>query len=168
MSVIVWDGKTLAADRQVTDGGMIRQTTKIRSITKGKFKGFLMGAAGATATANLMMDWFEAGADPRFFPYEYMKSDQLGATLVVITQDKDIFRYDHLPVPIIMEDEHYATGSGRDFAYGALSMGADAQRAVEVACEHSTECGVAIDIIEWRKVKVRKPTPKKTVTRRKK
>ena len=156
MSVVVWDGKTLAADRQVTDGSMVRTTTKIRVIKTGKFKGYLVGAVGATATANLMMDWFEAGARPEYFPYEYMKSDALGASMVVITQDKDIWRYDHLPVPIVMEDEEYATGSGRDFAYGAMSMGADAAKACEIACTHSTECGVAIDVIEWRKVNVRK------------
>lgn len=160
MSVIVWDGVTLAADRQVTDGGMIRQTTKIREIKKGKYKGYLVGGAGATATANLMMDWFEAGANPQFFPYEYMKSDALGATLVVITQKKEIWRYDHLPVPIIMEDAWYCTGSGRDFAYGALACGANAKEAVEIACTFSTECGVAIDAIKWRKVGVRKPAVK--------
>lgn len=156
MSVVVWDGKTLAADRQVTDGSMVRTTTKIRVIKTGKFKGYLVGAVGATATANLMMDWFEAGARPEYFPYEYMKSDSLGASMVVITQDKDIWRYDHLPVPIVMEDEEYATGSGRDFAYGAMSMGADAAKACEIACTHSTECGVAIDVIEWRKINARK------------
>lgn len=154
MSVVVWDGKQLAADRQVTDGGMICNTTKIREIKKGKFKGFLLGAVGATATANLLMDWFEAGANPQHFPFEYAKSDMLGATLVVITQDKDIWRYDHLPVPIVMEDEWYSTGSGRDFAYGAMKMGADAVEAVSVACHYSTECGGDIDALTWKKNKV--------------
>lgn len=156
MSVVVWDGKTLAADRQVSDGAMVRTTTKIRAIKTGKFKGYLIGAVGATATANLLMDWFEAGANPSHFPYEYAKSPELGASLIAITQDKEIWRFDHLPVPIIMEDEEYATGSGREFAYGAMSMGADAVQACEVACTHSTECGVAIDSIEWRKINARK------------
>lgn len=150
MSVIVWDGKKLAADKQVTDGGLLRTTTKIRKVTKGKFKGFLIGACGATATANLLMDWFEVGAKPEHFPYEYAKSNEFGATLMVITDTKAIFRYDHLPVPIIMEDKMYATGSGRDFAYGALSMGADAVKAVEVACELSIECGIGIDVLTWK------------------
>lgn len=153
MSVIVWDGKQFAADRQVTDGGMIRTTTKIRLIKRGKFKGYMVGAAGATATANLLMDWFEVGAKPEQFPYEYAKSEMLGATLLVITKDKVIWRYDHLPVPIIMEDEVYCTGSGREFAYGAIAMGADAVKAVEIACQYSAECGGDIDVIKWRKVK---------------
>lgn len=153
MSVIVWDGKLLASDSQVTDGSMRRTTTKIRRVEKGKFKGFLLGAAGATATANLLMDWFEQGAKPEHFPYEYAKSDMLSATLVAITKDKVILRYDHLPVPIIMEDEVYCTGSGRDFAYGAIAMGADAIKAVEVACQYSTECGGEVAVLKWRKVK---------------
>jgi len=151
MSVLVWDGKTLAADRQGTDGGMVRTITKARRITKGKFKGYLMGAVGATATANVMMDWFEVGADPRTFPYEYMKNDELAASLLVITQKKEIWKFDHLPAPIIIEDDHYSIGSGRDFAFGALSMGADAVQACEIACVHSTACGVGIDVLEWRK-----------------
>ena len=150
MSVIVWDGKRLAADRQVSDGSMVRSTTKIRKITKGKFKGYLIGAVGATATANTLMDWFELGANPGQFPFEYAKSEMLGASLLVITQEKEIWRFDHLPNPIVMEDEEYAHGSGRDFAYGAMSMGADAVMACEVACTHSTECGVAIDVLEWK------------------
>lgn len=162
MSVIVWDGKKLAADRQVSDGSMIRSTTKIREIKKGKFKGYLMGGAGATATANLLMDWFEQGANPRNFPYEYAKHNELGACLVVITQDKEIWRYDHLPNPIVMENREYSIGSGRDFAYGAMSCGANAVDACEIACLHSTECGVAIDVIEWRDLSGRQRAKGKT------
>lgn len=158
MSIICWDGKRLAADRQVSDGSMIRSTTKIREIKSGKFKGYLIGAAGATATANLLMDWFEAGANPKHFPYEYAKSAELGASLLVITTDKEVHRYDHLPVPIVMENREYAIGSGREFAHGAMEMGADAIKACEIACSLSTDCGVAIDVIEWREPNGRKGT----------
>lgn len=34
-----------------------------------------------------------------------------------------------------------AWGSGRDFALGALSMGATAKEAAQIACKHSTTCG---------------------------
>ena len=161
MSVICWDGKRLAADRQVSDGSMIRSTTKIREIKSGKFKGYLIGAAGATATANLLMDWFEVGAEPKHFPYEYAKSAELGASLLVITTEKEVHRYDHLPVPIVMENREYAIGSGRDFAHGAMEMGADAIKACEIACGLSTDCGVAIDVIEWREPRGRKGTKRK-------
>jgi hypothetical protein len=96
------------------------------------------------------MDGFEQGADPRHYPYEYAKHNELSACLMVVTQDKVIWRYDHLPNPIVMENREYSIGSGREFAYGAMSCGADAVDACEIACLHSTECGVAIDVIEWR------------------
>lgn len=35
----------------------------------------------------------------------------------------------------------------RDYAYGALAMGADAVRAVEVACEYDNGCGMGIDVL---------------------
>lgn len=45
---------------------------------------------------------------------------------------------DNDPQPVKAKE---AWGSGRDFALGALSMGATAAEAVKIACKHSTTCG---------------------------
>lgn len=153
MTVIVWDGKTLAADRQATENGVLHTITKIRKITKGKNKGWLIGNAGVAASGALLMDWFEAGADPKNFPYEYQKTDGLHAALVAISPEGKIHKFEHLPIPIVFEDGFYAMGSGKDMAIGALAMGADAVGAVEVVCTYESECGVGIDAIKLKEGK---------------
>lgn len=147
MTVIAWDGKTLAADKQATENGVLHQITKIRKVTKGKNKGWLIANAGVAATGALLMDWFEMGADPKTYPYEYQKMDGFGATLIAISPKGVIHKFEHIPMPIVFEDEFYAAGSGKDMAIGAMAMGADAATAVQVVCTYETECGVGIDVV---------------------
>lgn len=144
MTIIVWDGKTLAADKQATDDGVKRTVTKIRRVKSGPTKGCLIAGSGPCGQANALMDWFEDGADPELFP-KYQDSDQLAAILTVITPEKKILRYEYCVTPIVFEDEQYCTGSGREIAYGALALGADAVTAVSVACEYLIDCGMGID-----------------------
>ena len=146
MTVIVWDGKTLAADKQATDGGIKRTVTKVKKITKGKHKGYLMAGSGPCSSANAMMLWFEGGAKEKEFP-RHQDDEELGAVLTVISPDKHILRYEYNHVPIVFEDKVYCTGSGREIAYGALAMGADARRAVAITIDHSSECGMGIDYV---------------------
>lgn len=161
MTVIAWDGKTLAADKQATENGVLHAITKIRKITKGKKKGWLIANAGVAATGNLLMDWFEAGADPHHFPYENQKTDGFNAYILAISPDGVIHRYEHLPIPIIFEDEFYAMGSGKDMAIGAMAMGADAVTAVQVVCTYETECGVGIDAVHLTEKKNARARPKR-------
>jgi ATP-dependent protease HslVU (ClpYQ) peptidase subunit len=150
MTVIAFDGKTLAADRQATEGGLRHITTKIKRINKGKFKGYLMAGAGCTSQANQMMSWFELGAEPDAFP-KYQDTEDLSAQLLVISPAKEIFRFDFNPIPSVFYDEIYAMGSGRDVAMGAMVMGADAKQAVEVASEICAGCGLGVDVIQLKK-----------------
>jgi hypothetical protein len=144
MTVIVWDGKTLAADKQATDDGIKKTVTKIRRVKSGPTKGCLVAGSGPCGQANAMMDWYEQGADPDLFPM-YQENEQLGAILTVITPDKKILRYEYCSTPIVFEDAQYCTGSGREVAYGALALGADAVTAVSVACDYFIDCGMGID-----------------------
>lgn len=147
MTVIAWDGKALAADRQATANGVLHTITKIRKITKGKKKGWLIANAGSAATGGLLMDWFESGAVPSQFPYEYQTKDGFAATLIAISPEGLIHKYEHLPLPIVFEDDFYADGSGKEMAMGAMAMGADAETACQVVCSMETECGVGIDVV---------------------
>lgn len=166
MTVIVWDGQKLVGDKQATEGGILQTVTKVRKITSGKHKGWLIGAAGATAQCNMMMGWFEAGADPNKFPHALQKEDGFAAHMIAISPQGVVHKYEFVPFPIIFEDTFYASGSGRDLAIGALAMGADAVRAAEVACTYCSECGVGLDVVELRTKKA--PAKKARVTSGKK
>lgn len=154
MTVIAFDGKTLAADKQASEGGIRHTTTKIRRVVKGRFKGYLVGAAGSATQGNMMMSWFERGADPDHFP-RYQDNDDAACEMVAIAPDGQIFRFDFNPLPVVYHDKVYALGNGREVALGAMAMGADARKAVEVASEMCSGCGMGVDVLPL-KVKRRK------------
>lgn len=88
MTVVAWDGKSLAVDKQATCADMRMTTTKACRLQQGD-------------------------------------------------------------VVALVFDRFMAWGSGRDFAMGAMEMGASAYRAVEVAIRHSTGCGYGIDLFDF-------------------
>lgn len=142
MTIIVWDGKTLAADKQMTNGGLKHKATKIF-----KIDGHLVGVTGDFDYAQAMLEWFRNGAKPESFP-DHQKEDSKFVGMLVITPNKQILKYERSPYPIdFTECGVTCIGSGRDYAYGALYMGATAYRAVEAACQYDTHCGMGIDVL---------------------
>lgn len=142
MTIIVWDGTSLAADKQVTTGGLKRKTTKIF-----KIDGHLVGVSGDFDYAQTMLTWFKGGAKPEDFP-DHQKHDEKWVGILVVTPDKRVLKYERSPYPMDFTEGGVACiGSGRDFAYGALYMGATAYRAVEAACQYETGCGMGIDVL---------------------
>lgn len=143
MSVIAWDGKTLAADKQATNGNLRRTTRKI-----WRDGDRLLAGVGTSSHIEALRSWVMGGLDPGAFP-DQCKSEDMRASLIVITRAGKVVRFENSPFPIEYEDEIYADGSGRDFAYGAMAMGADASRAVEVACKYDVDCGHGIDTLSF-------------------
>ena len=142
MTVIAWDGKTLAADKQATQSDMRRAVKKIL-----KIKGNLLGASGDWDRAQEMFDWFAQGADREKYPW-FQKEDDKWVGMLVITPDRRILKYERSPIPIDFSLEGvYAFGSGRDYAYGAMAMGANARKAVLIASRYDTGCGLGVDTL---------------------
>lgn len=141
MTVVVWDGITLAADRRAISAGNARPVTKIARIGDS-----LVGFSGEFAAFGTMKAWLSAGRDPATYP---RRGDDYWWSCLVIRPDGTIETFESSPYPIINEQTHYAIGSGRDFALAALHLGCDAKRAVEVACALSVECGNGIDTLTF-------------------
>jgi ATP-dependent protease HslVU (ClpYQ) peptidase subunit len=142
MSVIAWDGKTLAADKRATFGGnLILTTTKIRRIGN-----MLVGYAGGADFGEQMVQWVADGADPADFPTGQRDKDDWAGVLV-LRPGQPVARYERTPYPILFEDRCVAVGSGRDFAMAAMYLGCDAKRAVEVACALDVNCGNGVDVL---------------------
>jgi ATP-dependent protease HslVU (ClpYQ) peptidase subunit len=140
MTVIVWDGKTLAADKQATIGDLRRTTCKII-----QWRGHLCAFAGHTAVGLLLFEWWKNGQKPGEFPRDLQMDDEKATSFWVITPKRETYSWEFTHVPIRVYDEKWAFGSGRDLAIGAMEMGADARRAVEVASKHNVACGGGID-----------------------
>lgn len=140
MIVIVWDGKTLAADKRMTDGGgMARTVTKIQ-----RHENVLLAWTGALDTGLELREWFKAGAVPAAFP---AKAREDIATLVVISAGK-VETYNASPNGVRIEADRCAFGSGRDYAEAAMYCGRDAAEAAAIACRFQCDCGNGIDTLE--------------------
>lgn len=140
MTVLAFDGRTLAADKQATNNGMKRTVTKI--FRSGDL---VVGFTGAADQAMEMLDWVKSGRKVEAFPKSQRDSNWC-PTLVI--DDGRILVYEQTPYPILIEDPVYAGGSGREYAIAAMYCGLDARRAVAVACNFDDGCGMGIDAID--------------------
>lgn len=141
MTIIVWDGKTLAADKRAVNAGYTGGVvTKIH-----RWAGGLCAFAGDYDLGMAMVQWLRGGCKLSEYPARQRTEDN--ATFFVIHRDGRFERYEREPIPLPFENLPQCTGSGRDYAYAAIYMGADARRAVEVACHFDSGCGNGIDTL---------------------
>jgi ATP-dependent protease HslVU (ClpYQ) peptidase subunit len=140
MTVIAWDGKTLAADKRATTAGLARTVTKIFRHEKS-----IIGFSGSLDQGLEMVAWFRSGADSKNFPASQRDKDDW-VTFVVVDAEGVSF-FERTPQPCKVEDSTWATGSGRDFAIAAMYCGKSACEAVEIACKFETGCGNGIDVL---------------------
>lgn len=144
VSVIAWDGTTLAADRQATQHGLKRQCEKI---WRCKRTGELFGAVGQPDTTAAVVAWYEAGADPEKFP-ACSRNEASSSFLYVVGRDGICIKYETEPFAIPILEPFWAAGSGRDYALGAMARGASARDAVGIACQFDASCGMGITTLE--------------------
>lgn len=140
MTVIAWDGKTLAADKRGTVAGMGYTVTKIHRVPDG-----LVAFSGGGSHAAELLQWFRTGRDPATYP---RREDDDGAGSILVDLSGRVFMYPAAnPFAELIESPFFARGSGRDYAMAAMYLGCDARRAVEVACEFDIGCGNGVDAL---------------------
>jgi len=136
MTVIAWDGATLAADRQTMLSGLkVRTQQKIFRLDDGR----LFGGSGETALVRAMLNWFQEGEDPAKYP-QHKTSDSDWDPCVIIAKDC-LKLYERTPYPNILPPQIFALGSGRDYALAVMHLGHSAEKAVEVASHFDIGCG---------------------------
>ena len=144
MTVIAWDGKTLAADKQSTICGNPATVTKIYRVPGG-----MVAFSGSGSHAMELLTWFKAGRDPATYPRCRSADQEDGAGSLFISDQREIHLYSHVsPFCEVLEQRFYARGAGRDYALAAMHLGHDARTAVEVACALDNTCGRGIDTLE--------------------
>lgn len=142
MTVIAWDGHTLAADRQSGD-----QWTKFGRMTKIRLlRGHLVGAAGNSAQCRTMMKWFADGARAADFPAS--QRTEASATMLVITPRGVVHLYESTPDPIEFGGSYYAIGCGKEAAAAVLELGLGSLEAVRIASIVCAGCGGGIDTLQ--------------------
>lgn len=143
MTVIAWDGKTLAADRRALLSGVPMAVTKIFKVGDN-----LAGFSHTMSRGLALVQWLKDGANAAAFPKPEDKDDY--ANLLVVSPGGALFKYENSPNPIIYEPgQQFAMGSGRDFALMAMLLGKTAREAVDLTCGLTVECGNGIDTLEF-------------------
>jgi len=141
MSVVAWDGRTLAADRRGVAAGLVFSTRKIVAAPDA-----LLAFTGEADSGEAMVAWFLDGALPEKFPESNLDKERW-SSLVAIKRDC-ILRYESTPHPIYIYEKKCAWGSGRDFAITAMYLGKCAADAVEIASLFEHNCGNGVDTLE--------------------
>ena len=136
MTTIAWDGRSLSADRKATAGTMSMTTQKIHLLPDGS----LLGFAGSLSEGLLLVRWFSEGCPKK-------KSPKIAETDAIHVTKKGAVLYEPSLVAIPVLDPVFAIGSGSDYARGAMAMGADSRRAVEVAALFDPNTGLGVDTL---------------------
>ncbi len=141
MTVIAWDGTTLAADKRACHGSTIYTTDKIYRVG-----GCLVGYTGTAAFGEQILAWFRGGEIPSEFPAAQRDKDDW-AGLLVIRANGVVQKYERTPHPHTFTDTHVSVGSGCDYAKAAMHLGCTAAQAVEVAIALDMTCGNGVDTL---------------------
>lgn len=159
MSIVAWDGKILAADKLAIYGDTLRTMEKLWKLSNGE----VIAVVGNLANGLLIKQWYEAGAKQEEWP-ECQKEESWAQ--LIVASEEGCFYYDSQPLRFKILDPFCAWGIGRETALGAMEMGANAVRAVEVASKHISGCGRGCDWVEV--ITERKPIriPSKKITNR--
>jgi len=135
MTTIAWDGKTLAADSQITEGGL-RSHQREEKIIKHENQFFAF--AGSLVSCLAVIEWLKAGGKKKKRP----ELDDLNFVVLHIQNGRANLYYDEF-VPL-QQLPPYTAGTGREVALGAILAGATAKEAVEIACDVDIMSGLPV------------------------
>jgi hypothetical protein len=127
MTTVVYDGRVLAADSQVSSGDRVfGKARKLFELSGGR----LLGCVGSAALWPAVVAWLEGGPEPQKRPEEKFSGILVhpGGRAEEISEE---FRLWPACVP-------WAGGTGESAAMAAFYCGRDAVRAVE--------CAIALDV----------------------
>lgn len=145
MTVIAWDGRSVAADRLGVVSGGGRSFHSHSKLEKRDDK--VYATTGMMAPMrDAWIAWHESGCDPASVPPCGALAEDLG-NFIVFHEGKCFIFSAMVPYPC-EEAAPFAWGSGGDYALGAMLAGADAKVAAEIAIACDTRCGGPVDVIE--------------------
>lgn len=144
MTVIAWDGETLAADKLSTQ---YSQKQKVKKIFRLK-DGSIAGVSGTAVYGMAIINWLNSDERKHEdYPKNISNNEESFSCVLVITKDKKVFKYEMLPYPIEIETKLCAIGSGQDYAMAAMVCGKTAVEAVLITNDLSSDCGLGVDAI---------------------
>jgi hypothetical protein len=142
MTVIAWDGRTVAAD-SLKCYGSSRAMAPVQKLRVRN--GIVFAMTGSGPLFDPMIEWYLKGADPKAVPE--CGDEHKGTALIVFKPDGAAFYKPSMPYPDEVSAPD-AWGAGADFAIGAMEVGADAKTAVEAAIRREAYTGGPVQVID--------------------
>lgn len=143
MTTIAFDGKTLAADRKMSDRYNVQKIFKVP-------QGWAAGCGDYDSIVEVV-NWLVEGSDRNNLP-DLVGRNHRGESPadIIIINDKGSVLW--LTWPFLrcvkLAEKKVAYGSGGEFALGAMAAGATAKQAVEIACRLDPYTGKGVDAIQ--------------------
>jgi len=144
MTTIACDGKFLVSDSRTVFGTMPARRPAQKLLVRD---GAVYAVSGLDGIIGTLADWYVSGADPRNVP----QAPTQGWEMYVVTR-KGTVRLSHTAPYAARVDRVWSTGSGQDYALGAMHAGADARRAVKISSKLDVYTGGPIQVIDLAKV----------------
>lgn len=136
MTTVACDGKSMASDTLVDDGGTRARCTKIY-----KVNGDLIGFAGALGSGLAFIDWYKTRTE---------SPPTLSDTnIIILKASGKIELWDESEYPMTFSNKFYAIGSGADAALAAMHCGKSPTEAVKIACKVDMSTGLPVKTL-WR------------------
>lgn len=129
MTVIAWDGETLAADSQLNYGTNRLTCEKLFRLSDGG----MVGMAGTAAKCIRLLRYIR-GEGPA--PKRLMSTEAIR-----VHPDGTVDLYPSTAVPERITSKLVVIGCGGNIALGAMAAGKTAAEAVAIAIEHDSNCG---------------------------
>jgi ATP-dependent protease HslVU (ClpYQ) peptidase subunit len=138
MTTIALRNGVMAGDSQVNCGHLkYGQIQKVRRIGN-----WIIGVSGSFDCMEQFFHWARTGFDCSKRPdLKALHEPSFSAIVLNASDPEDIIEYEIDLVPQRFCAPYRAIGSGRDFAIGAMAMGASAVQAIEIACLHDRSTG---------------------------
>jgi len=144
LTTIAFDGRSVAADRQMTIGGTAIKSPfpKIKRVMIEGVKSICGFSSGNVCHVMPVLEWLQQGC-----PDERPDiSDAKDFSLILVNRAGVFYSTESLNlVPI--GNIPWAIGSGADFALGAMAAGASAKRAVMLTMQLDTSTGMGFDVL---------------------
>lgn len=136
MTTVFADTKSgvMVCDSKCTSDSVWYPMTKVYRIN-----GELVGIAGTLKEAQAWLRWYEKGGKGARPKAECF-------TALVFRRDGKLYEVSADGLDMAIERGYHGIGSGGGYAVAAFMAGADAQRAVEIACEIDANSGGAIHV----------------------
>lgn len=141
MTVLIASKRGIWADSKVTNEETSYRATKII-----RWRGELIGMSGSNPGIERFLFWYRTKrCEPIERPpkTEGDKDDENCFEIVVVSR-RGVYAFGDCSFPDLVLDEYYYGGDGAAAAQAAMVAGADPRRAIEIACQVVSSCGLPV------------------------